>query len=342
MARLARKIWWKGSTLLRGLYYSYFPDKQLIRRMEENPGTLSIELTNVCNANCIFCGYQYQRRPRQIMADSIFEKAIHSYVEVGGGDLYLDTLVGDPLLDPDVISRVRYARSFSEIRRIETITNGVNLHNIGARNLLTSGLNKISVSTAGFDPMMYKRIFRNAHFEQMKANLLELLRVNCDLGNPVKITVGLRVDRPMAEVIDAPDFREVVDRADEVDANDYFDSWSGRIKPEDLPGQMKLRPNVLLFLKRRVPCLQLWLGIGVLVDGIITACSCRDLNADSDFVLGHISEKTLREAYQSGSLKKIREEWFEEGKTPGLCKDCGKYNPYTYSMLPEVKRELFG
>ena len=261
---------------------------------------------------------------------------------MGGGDLYLDTLVGDPLLDPKVVSRVKYARSFPGIKRIETITNCLNLHNVGARNLLTSGLNKISVSTVGFDSEMYARIYRNAHFEQMKANLLELLRVNRELGKPVRIAVGLRVDKPMAEVMSSTGFEAVVKWADEVDGNYYFDSWSGRIKSEDLPGQMRLRPKALFFMKKRVPCLQLWLGIGVLVDGIITACSCRDLNADSDLVLGHLREITLREAYQSGSLKKIREEWFESLGIPGICKDCRQYNPYTYSMLPEVKNELFG
>lgn len=245
-------------------------------------------------------------------------------------------------LDPECVERIRYARSFSCIRKIETITNCINLHRVGAEELLTSGLDVITVSTTGFDVGMYQRIYRNGHYEQMKGNLLTLLRTNHALEKPVKINIELRIDKPIRDVLNCSDFKEVMELADAVDANYYFDNWSGRIKTQDLPGNMKIRPNAFFPMKGRIPCAQLWVGVGVLVDGTVTACSCRDLNGDSDLVLGSINEGSLAELYRSERLRGIREHWFSGRKIPPLCIDCGAYVPYSHLMLAKEREEHFG
>ena len=38
------------------------------------PFELHLELTNLCNANCIFCPYQFQERPTGFMSDEVFER----------------------------------------------------------------------------------------------------------------------------------------------------------------------------------------------------------------------------------------------------------------------------
>jgi len=42
----------------------------------------------------------------------------------------------------------------------------------------------------------------------MKENLLDLLRENRDRGKPVKIKIGLRIDKPIKRVLSTPDFAE--------------------------------------------------------------------------------------------------------------------------------------
>lgn len=271
------------------------------------------------------------------MEESIFLKAVADYAAMGGGDLGLSVVVGDPLLDKKFVERIRYARSFPTIGRIGTTTNLLNLHNVGAKNLLTSGINEICVSTTGFDPEMYKRVFRSDQYNRMKDNLLLLLRTNRDLEKPVTITVSLRIDRPYEEVLRLPGFDEVRTLADLVETNTFYDNWSGRITKSLLTGNMKVRPNALFLLKGKVPCSQLYSGFGVLVDGTVTACACRDLNGDSDLVLGNIKTSALKDLWESASLKKLRDDW-TLGRLPAICSDCTIYNPYTYLMLSEVRK----
>jgi hypothetical protein len=105
----------------------------------------------------------------------------------------------------------------------------------------------------GFDEAMFKRIYRsNTNFNQMKQNILELLRTNNELGRPVKIKISLRIDKPLKEVLNYPGFKEIVALTDSINTNYYYDSWSGRIKPSNLPKNMKIRPTSFHFMKKKI------------------------------------------------------------------------------------------
>ncbi len=317
----------KASELLRDHFRALFPDHALLERLERSH-ELSIEVTNICNANCTFCAYQYQERPRRMMDDETFRKALEGFVALGGSRLGIGCLVGDPLLDPHFLERVRLARSYSCVTEVVTTTNCIHLDKVGARALLASGLTSIVISTTGFDEEMYRRLYRSSHYARMKRNLLELLRTNHEMGRPANIHIGLRIDRPAREVLANPEFQEARTLADGVSWNTYFDSWSGRIRPEDLSGNMKVRPNWYRLIKHRLPCRQLWLGTMVLVDGTVTACGCRDLNGDSDLVLGNIHETPLPQLLRSAQFSKLKQDWQTGRYVPNICRDCSHYQPY--------------
>ncbi len=337
---LLKKIKKKTSTLMRQYYYSIWPDMNLLEELK-GLKSLTVETSNICNSNCIFCGYQYMKRKKQVMNDDIYKKAINDFTASGGGTLSLTVVVGDPLLDPQFVERVKYARSFPVIKKISTITNCLNLHNVGSRVLLTSGIDEIGISTAAFDPDMYRTVFRNNMYEQMKQNVLDLLRTNNELGRPVKILVALRINKPIDEVIDSGGFNEVVALADSVDANHYFDSWGGRIKTEDLTGNMKIRPLTMSHLMiKKNPCSMMYFGLGVLADGTVTVCPCRDLDADSDLCIGNINNSSLHELNYSERLDALRKEWLAGAYIPDICRDCSHYTPYTYMMLSEIRKQL--
>jgi MoaA/NifB/PqqE/SkfB family radical SAM enzyme len=317
----------KATSIVRDHARALFPDLRRLQQLDRGYA-VGIEVSNICNANCVFCAYQYQERPKQFMTDETFRLALDQFVELGGGVTSLGSLVGDPLLDPHYLERVRMARARPEVSGVSVTTNVIHLDRVGARDLLSAGVTCITVSTTGFDEDMYKRIFRTPQYKRMKANLLELLRVNHELGRPAHIEVGLRVDRPMEEVLKYPGFDEVLRLADTVSSNSYFDNWSGRIESADLSGTMRIRPDAYKFVKKRLPCAQLWVGSLILVDGTVTACGCRDLNGDSELVLGNIHETPLREMLRSEGFAKLQRDWLG-GKLPSICVDCRHYRPYT-------------
>src|SRR3989338_1193127 len=155
MNDLVRKSMTKISVMAAEYYYALRPRRDIVQRLDDSPGALLIENTNACNANCTFCGYQFQSRPIQVMEESVFQKAIRQFDELGGGELALVCVVGDPLLDRRIVERIELARSYKNISTISTITNCLDLHLIQAERLLKSGLTTLTVSTVGFDEKMY-------------------------------------------------------------------------------------------------------------------------------------------------------------------------------------------
>jgi MoaA/NifB/PqqE/SkfB family radical SAM enzyme len=296
---------------------------------------LRVETTNICNANCIFCAYQYQKRKKKLMSEEMYKKLVDDYNAMGGGPLGLVPIAGDALLDPMILSRIEYARQLPNIKTLSIITNCINLHGVGAKNLLTSGLNSISISTSGFDLGMHEKVYRSNKAKKMKENVIELLTTNREIGKPCEITIGLRTSQSLQEVMSDAEFKNIGQLSDEVGINYYFDDWAGAIKATDLLKGMKLRPFSLLILRKKAPCWMLYGGLAVLSDGTVAMCGCQELEGDSDLVLGNIMDKPLVDFYRSEQARTIRQNWFSGRSIPEICRHCRNYNPYTYGMLKE-------
>ncbi len=292
-----------------------------LRAIELRPWSLYLELTNICNSNCIFCAYQYQTRPRDVMSDTVFRKALDDYCAMGGGDLLLEVIVGDPALDPKFIWRIRQARVRPEIASIETITNGIAFEEGEIPELVRSGISKILISTGPWKQELYEEIYRNRLYKRVLRNIRSLLEENAKAGCPVEIKIAFRSNLSMRETILLPDYQEVAHLPHKVEFNTDFDTWGGRIKAGDLLPGMHLRPPVRL---EREPCWWLYEGPTVFADGRVGLCACRDLNADSELVVGDIMARSLLEIWRSGDVQRIREQ-FRRGDFPGICRGCTMY-----------------
>jgi MoaA/NifB/PqqE/SkfB family radical SAM enzyme len=276
------------------------------------------------------------------MSEEMFNKLIDDYNVMGGGNLGLTPVAGDPLIDPLLLSRIRYARQFPYIKTISTITNCIDLHEVGIKDLLTSGLNSIFVSTSGFDLELHEKIYRSKKADKMKRNLIDLLTINRELGNPCEIKIGLRTCQSLKEVMSDKDFIEIVKLSNGIDINYYFEDWSGAIRSSDLLKGMKIRPLSLLILRRKAPCWMLYGELAVLSDGTVAMCGCQELEGDSDLVLGNIMDSSLMDLYRSEQANMIRKNWLNGSKIPDICRSCLNYNPYTFGMLKENRSKANG
>lgn len=90
----------------------------------------------------------------------------------------LTPIVGDALIDPKFLDRVKYLRKQPEIDRIFLTTNGILLDKYGVIEILESGITSMVISTSGFDEQSYIRIYQSRAYTQMKENVLELVKCN--------------------------------------------------------------------------------------------------------------------------------------------------------------------
>lgn len=303
--------------------------------IEQRPWNLHVELTNICNANCIFCAYQFQTREQKIMSAETYLKALDDYCAMGGGDLMLTVSVGDPAVDPDFIGRIREARARPEIAGIETITNAIALKPAQIDELLRSGLSLLQISTAPLDEGLYAEIYRSKSYGHVKRNIRLLLEKNRELGCPVQIKLAFRGNLSMKETLSLPDYREIRHLPHQVEFNADFDTWTGEIRSGDLLPGMQLRPPSKL---EREPCYWFYDGPIVYADGAVGLCGCRDFNADSELIVGNIMGESLLEIWRSGQVKALRER-FRDGNFPDICRKCTTYaNLDLYRRTPGVER----
>ena len=110
------------------------------------PNRITLELTNNCNLNCVFCPRHNNNQNLGFMQTKLFEKCIDEMA----GNLPL-TLVpffrGESLLHPEFINLIRYAKQ-KMIEPIQLATNAVLLDEKMSIDILESGLDFISFSIA--------------------------------------------------------------------------------------------------------------------------------------------------------------------------------------------------
>ncbi len=291
------------------------------------PKVLKVELNNVCNANCIFCGYQYEMRAKGKMPDALFDRSLQEFVALGGKRLSYIPIVGEPLLDKKLPERTRQARALG-IEEVYTYTNGILLYRYDIDALLASGLTHLSISTSPLDAESYERIYRSKEYDKLIVGLEKLLIRNNELGKPVNINFLIRSDVPTEIALDKPDYKKYVrphinENQDIGVMYKGYDSWGGMIKQEDLYGEMTVAEPPA---DKSRPCDQTF-SLTVLYDGRVRACGCRFNNAEEDpLIVGDLKDQSLREIWHGDKLKQVRRS-FPEGNLSSLCQACATYKP---------------
>lgn len=328
--KVGRVLKRKGDALVGRLHSL----EKTLEPMAARPFELHLELTNLCNANCVFCPYQFQTREVQFMSDEVFCKAVGDYVAMGGGSVGLTPIVGDALIDPKFLDRVCYLRSLAEIDRIWLTTNCILLDKFSVDAVLRSGITALNVSTAGFDAEMYKRVYRNSSYQRMRRNVVELVERNAALGSPVAITIALRPDRPLDAVLRDPDFQPILAHKPQLDYTWSFTSAGGRITREILPSSMKLR----VVGSRPEPCVNTYNGAIVLPDGTVMGCSCvAAMDAVKDLGIGNILETSLGEIWRGTRMRGLREGFGTAVLNP-TCAKCDMYRGLEFYRTSDGRR----
>ena len=317
LGKAGRVLRRKADSLLGRLH----PLEPTLEAMALRPFELHLELTNLCNAGCVFCPYQFQERETRFMSDEVFHKAVADFTAAGGGSVGLTPIVGDALIDPRFVERVRHLRAQPKIDRIWVTTNAILLDKHGIDEVLASGLTSITISTSGFEAESYRRIYRSTAYERHRRNVLALVERNRTLPEPLTVTIGLRTDRPLDVVMRDPDFQPILAHQPDVDFTWSFTSANGRITREALPSGMRLR----VVDSRRETCVQLYNGPIILPDGTVMACSCvAAMDAVADLGIGNVLEQDLLEIWRSDRMRKLRASFGTPELNP-TCAGCDMY-----------------
>ena len=289
---------------------------------------LYFEVTNICNAKCIFCAYPLIKHKTGVMKFKTFKKAIDEWAKLGGKVVSFTPTVGDPLLDPGLLDKIKYAAKLKGIEKIYFYTNGIllNTNNL-YRKLVDSGIHEIHISITEFSKHIYEKVHGVKLYEEVVEGVYNLLSYNNSQGNRVKIYFDFRPARNPKDVLNSTDFIRYVKPflGENVTYTFMFDydNWGGVIKKKNLIGIMKLRR---IPRKKVLPCIRTF-DAAILFDGSVRLCACRVKNTEFDeLVVGNIHNNSLKDIFYGEKSKKVRER-FVMRNPPDVCKDCSFYVP---------------
>ena len=288
--------------------------------------TLHIQVTDLCNANCVFCIYRKKSGSHHgFMDNTTFRRAVDDFVDLGGRDFALNCTIGEPLLDSRIIDRIRYIRRLSR-GTIGLFSNLIHLDQFGIDTFLSSGITRIDVSTTALDAAAYARVYGADLYDRFRSNLFGLLEANSRRHRPIGITLRFRLDITPWNFYALPDVQLLLrrHRGFRYGIKTSYDSWNGAITQDDLTGTMRLRKPVV----GRIPCRRLR-SPSISVRGDVIACACRvPQNGDNPLVIGSIHDTPLPDVWGNAAHIGLINSFMNRESIPGLCKDCSFYEPW--------------
>jgi radical SAM protein with 4Fe4S-binding SPASM domain len=169
-----------------------FPEKRIV---SDFPLHLDIETTDLCNLKCPMCSRTImdeagnQSKKNRFISKEEYIKIIDEGVKYGLKSIKLQYL-GEPLLDPNIIFFVKYAKE-KGIVDVLLNTNATLLTKELALDLLEAGIDKIFISIDAINPKLYEQQRVGATLGKVIDNTYELVKLRNEKFPKTHIRVSM-------------------------------------------------------------------------------------------------------------------------------------------------------
>lgn len=269
------------------------------------PYSLAIDPCNLCNFECKFCAIQSSKEEcfyqKQLMRMELFKKIIDDLDEFPEKLKVLRLSgQGEPLLNPEIVEMISYAKKKDVADFIEIVTNGSRLNTQLNSRLVESGVDRVRISIEAVDEEGYFEMTnRKIDFNQFIANIKDLHDKSGDTCEIYIKVVDAAVDTEDKKAAFYDIFENICDRiwidqviplwSDFEELNEKFD-----VKCIGMHGQKLQMVNV---------CPYSFYNLIINPDGEVTVC-CADWKRK--LVVGDLKQQTFKEVWEG---QKLRDFW---------------------------------
>jgi len=249
------------------------------------PIHLDIEITNRCNLRCTFCDKLPLLTKDQIgdIDFELYRKIIDEGVEKGLCAVKL-SYRGEPLLHKQIAEMISYAKK-KGILDIYFNTNGMLLTKKKSLKLMEAGLDRISISVEGTDPVKFEQERRGAKFYKIMRNVDALLELRKQKGySHPKIRI---------QTVLFPD----------LDLDEYKDFWQPHCDEVAAIDYKEVKNRNVDLIDENWACPQLWQRMTIEWDGTIMPCNNDDFRLISP---GNVREMIVEDCWHDPIVEGAR------------------------------------
>lgn len=276
------------------------------------PKYFEIETVNACNARCIMCTInEWTGNDSQIMSDALFDKYV---AEVSKFSDWIEIIClnrdGEPTLDKKIASKVKKLKDVG-IKKVRFVSNGQNLNEKLAREVLEAGIDEIMFSIDSIEKEMYESIRVKLDFDKVMKNTLEYIKLRNEI-NPLSMVTVRMVELP----------QNISQK------ESWLKFWNEKISKHDKAYTMPMHNwgNQLGEDKDKVafyadkPCTSPFSSMAIHSDGKVGICAA-DYNTKN--FMGDFSTHSIQEIWQNSKFNDVRECHLNRDRNKyDICRGC--------------------
>ncbi len=324
--------------------------RPLAKTLEEWPGALLIDITNRCNAKCVWCPNPDLTHVGAMDMD-VYRKIIDDYGSRGGVVTF--GTFGEPLMDKHMKERIEYLKRYPKIHKIEVLTNGFFLNDKMVPLLVEHGVG-VDISLDELDKQTFEDV-KKMSFDVVRDNIVNFLEINSKASRPVPVNIRIKTLKTVEETLAQELFKIIASHDCSVVLNSIDDNiisnWAGKLDKEAFIKEYEISsPDKTRYTHKRfnqtnvAPCTQLWKWMVVYWDGKVVLC-CADMFSRS--IVGDLKLNSITEIWNGPDLKKLRGQMVNRKRFEvPICQDCdihlswhnlNEYYDSNGKFLPERK-----
>jgi radical SAM protein with 4Fe4S-binding SPASM domain len=269
------------------------------------PRQLAIETSAVCNAKCMMCPSQHMKRPKGFMSLDLHRMIID---KIGACCPSISVIShagqGEPLLDKTICEKLRYEKQAFREAQLTLYTNASLLDDKCSHDLISAGLDRISISLNAYRESTYQAIMALSYKRTMM-NVTRFLKANEAAGWPIRVDVSI-IPTELHTKEEIEEFQHYWrDKVDTIVMPPWI-SWGGHFENPHEETQW--------------PCRYIWEVFMVDWNGTVKMC-CEDF--DSTYPLGNIDAQSPMEIFNSPRMQKQRRAQVKgDFSWPKVCENC--------------------
>lgn len=280
----------------------------LLRRYMKRPQEIDIEVTSICDADCIMCPRKAIRRRMGPMDFGLFKKIVDEAVALRVREFHLNGY-GEISTLKRYRDYLAYIREKSRWVKIIINSNGMRMTEGIARSYVEFGVNTVNVTIDGATAATYEGIRRHLRLDVVEHNVRQLVRIRDESRK--------RYPLVMVQMIAMPQ------NAHEI--KQFLQKWRGVVDHVGISGLVS-RISSIDFARsehaawEETPCFLLWRQMPILSDGTVALC-CDDW--DGQAKLGNVGEHSIVEIWTDAYRQRLRSLHLQKRASEvSLCDGC--------------------
>jgi radical SAM protein with 4Fe4S-binding SPASM domain len=300
--------------------------RPLAKKLEEWPGALLIDITNRCNAKCVWCPNPDLTNVGAMDMD-VYRKIIDDF-GFRGGVVTFGTF-GEPLMDKYMQERIEYLKRYPKIHKVEVLTNGFFLNEKIVPTLLEHGVG-VDISLDELDRQTFEDV-KKMSFDVVRDNIVDFLDANSKIARPVPVNIRIKTLKTVEETMEQELFKIIASYDCSIVLNSIDDNiisnWAGKLDKDAFVKEYKISTkNKTRYTHKRfnqtnvAPCTQLWKWMVVYWDGRVVLC-CADMFSQT--TVGNLKTNSISEIWNGPKMKKYRDQMVKRQRFDiAICQDC--------------------